>query len=45
MYAAAVVSRIKDTASARRLIAFLASDGSMAAIRKSGMEPYWFRMS
>jgi len=39
VYAAAVVSGSKDAASAKRLIAFLASDGSMAAIRKSGMEP------
>ena len=39
VYAAAVVSGTKDPASARRLIAFLASDGSTAAIRKSGMEP------
>ena len=39
VYAAAVVSGSKDTAAARRLIAFLASDRSMAAIRKSGMEP------
>ena len=39
VYAAAVVSGSKNVGSATRLIAFLASEGAMPAIRKSGMEP------
>jgi molybdate transport system substrate-binding protein len=40
IYAAAVVAESKEVDSARRLIAFLASQGATAAIKKSGMEPF-----
>ena len=39
VYAAAVVAGSKELDASRRLIAFLASDGAIAAIKKSGMEP------
>jgi molybdate transport system substrate-binding protein len=38
-YAAAVVSGSKEIEGSKRLIAFLSSEGAMAAIKKSGMEP------
>ena len=39
VYAAALVAGSKETDASKRLIAFLASDGATAAIKKSGMEP------
>ena len=39
VFAAAVVAGSKETEAARRLIAFLTSEGATAAIKKSGMEP------
>ena len=39
VYAAAVVTGSKEIEASKRLIAFLASDGAIAAIKKSGMEP------
>ena len=39
VYAAAVVAGSKETEASKRLIAFLASEGATAAIKKSGMEP------
>jgi molybdate transport system substrate-binding protein len=39
VYAAAVVAGSKETEASRRLIAFLASQGARATIKKSGMEP------
>lgn len=39
VYAAAVVAGSKEVEASKRLIAFLASEGAAAAIRKSGMEP------
>jgi molybdate transport system substrate-binding protein len=39
VYAAAVVAGSKETDASRRLIAFLASDAAIAAIKKSGMDP------
>lgn len=39
VYAAAVVAGSKEIDASKRLIAFLASEGASAAIRKSGMEP------
>jgi molybdate transport system substrate-binding protein len=38
-YAAAVVTGSKEIEASKRLIAFLSSEGAMAAIKKSGMEP------
>ena len=39
VYAAAVVAGSKEIDASKRLIAFLASEGAKAAIKKSGMEP------
>ena len=39
VYAAAVVTGSKEVDASKRLIAFLASDSAIAAIKKSGMEP------
>jgi len=39
VYAAAVVTGSKEIDASKRLIAFLASDRAIAAIKKSGMEP------
>ncbi len=39
VYAAAAVAGTNDLEASKRLIAFLASEGAMTAIRKSGMEP------
>jgi molybdate transport system substrate-binding protein len=39
VYAAAVVAGSKEVAASRRLIAFLASEAAMQAIKTSGMEP------
>ena len=39
VYAGAVVAGSKETDASKRLIAFLASAGATAAIKKSGMEP------
>ena len=39
VYAAAVVTGSKEIEASKRLIAFLASEGAVAAIKKSGMEP------
>jgi molybdate transport system substrate-binding protein len=39
VFTAAVVSNSKELEAAKRLIAFLASDEALAAIRNSGMEP------
>jgi molybdate transport system substrate-binding protein len=39
VYAAAVVTGSKETGATKQLIAFLASEGAIAAIKKSGMEP------
>ena len=39
VYAAAIVVGSKEPEASRRLIAFLSSDGALAAIKRSGMEP------
>jgi molybdate transport system substrate-binding protein len=39
VYAAALVTGSKETEASKRLIAFLASDAAIAAIKKSGMDP------
>ena len=39
VYAAAIVAGSKEPEASRRLIAFLSSDATTAAIKKSGMEP------
>jgi molybdate transport system substrate-binding protein len=39
VFAAAVVAGSKEIEASKHLIAFLASEGAMAAIKKSGMEP------
>ena len=39
VFAAAIVVGSKESEASRRLIAFLASDGATAAIKRSGMEP------
>ena len=39
VYAAAVVAGSKEIEASKKLIAFLSSDGALAAIKKSGMEP------
>ena len=39
VYAAAVVAGSRETDASKRLIAFLASDAAISAIRKTGMEP------
>jgi molybdate transport system substrate-binding protein len=39
IYAAAVVAGTQQADASRKLIAFLASEGAMAAIKKSGMDP------
>ena len=39
VFSAAVVAGSKETEASKRLIAFLASEGATAAIRKNGMEP------
>jgi molybdate transport system substrate-binding protein len=39
VFSAAVVAGSKESESAKRLIAFLASEGALQAIRNSGMQP------
>ena len=39
VFAAAMVAGSKEPEASKRLIAFLASESAMAAIKKSGMEP------
>jgi molybdate transport system substrate-binding protein len=39
VFSAAVVAGSKEIDASTRLIAFLASEGAMAAIKKNGMEP------
>ena len=39
VFAAAVTAGSKEPEASKRLIAYLSSDGALAAIRKSGMEP------